>query len=55
MQIDWAKTIEDIFENEVTCPRCGAITPQLFAGYSRATWGAEYAPRCQNCTNKGIV
>jgi hypothetical protein len=52
MQIDWVKTIEDIFANQVTCPRCGILTPQLVAGYSRAPWAAEYAPRCQNCTHK---
>ena len=45
MQIDWVKTIEDIFSNQVSCPRCGILTPQLVAGYSRATWAAEYAPR----------
>ncbi|HEX5369911.1 MAG TPA: hypothetical protein VFY10_10900, partial [Dehalococcoidia bacterium] len=52
MQIDWVKTIEDIFANQVTCPRCGILTPQLVAGYSRAPWAAEYAPRCANCTHK---
>jgi hypothetical protein len=52
MQIDWAKAIDDIFENQISCPRCGLITEQLVAGYSRAPWGAEYAPRCANCTNK---
>jgi hypothetical protein len=52
MQIDWAKTIEDIFENQATCPRCQVFTPELVAGYSRAPWAAEYAPRCQNCTHK---
>ena len=52
MQIDWVKTIEDIFANQVNCPRCEVLTPQLVAGYSRAPWAAEYAPRCQNCTHK---
>lgn len=52
MQIDWAKAIDDIFENQISCPRCGLITDQLVAGYSRAPWAAEYAPRCANCTNK---
>jgi hypothetical protein len=52
MQIDWAKAIDDIFENQISCPRCGLITDQLVGGYSRATWAAEYAPRCANCTNK---
>src|SRR5688572_14139091 len=52
MQFDWARTIEDIFANQVACPRCEVLTPQLVAGYSRAPWAAEYAPRCQNCTHK---
>ena len=52
MQIDWVKTIEDIFSNQVSCPRCGILSPQLVAGYSRAPWAAEYAPRCQSCTHK---
>lgn len=52
MQIDWAKAIDDIFENQISCPRCGLITDHLVAGYSRAHWAAEYAPRCVNCTNK---
>jgi len=52
MQIDWGKAIEDILADQVHCPRCGVLTPQLVAGYSRAPWAAEYAPRCQNCTHK---
>lgn len=52
MQIDWAQTIDDIFENQTSCPRCGLITDQLVGGFSRAHWAAEYAPRCANCTNK---
>jgi hypothetical protein len=52
VQIDWVKTIEDIFADQVACPRCGVLTPHLVAGYSRATWAAEYAPRCQECAHK---
>lgn len=52
MQIDWSKAIEDILAEQVHCPRCGVLTPQLVAGYSRAPWAAEYAPRCANCTHK---
>lgn len=52
MQFDWVKAIEDIFSDQTTCPRCGVMTEQLVAGYSRATWAAEYAPRCANCTHK---
>ncbi len=49
MQIDWVKTIDDILGDQVNCPRCGVLTPQLVAGYSHAPWAAEYAPRCQTC------
>jgi len=52
MQFDWVKAIEDIFSHQTTCPRCSVMTDQLVAGYSRATWSSEYAPRCQNCTHK---
>jgi hypothetical protein len=52
MQIDWVKDIEAILSDQMTCPRCGVLTPQLVAGYSRAAWAAEYAPRCKNCTHK---
>ena len=52
MQIDWVKAIEDIFANEISCPRCGVLTPQLVAGYSREAWAADLAPRCQNCSEK---
>ena len=52
MQIDWVKELEDIFANQVTCPRCGVLAPQLVAGFSHAPWAAEYAPRCQSCTHK---
>jgi hypothetical protein len=52
MQIDWVEAIETILTDQVNCPRCGVLTPQLVAGYSRAPWAAEYAPRCQNCTHK---
>jgi hypothetical protein len=52
MQFDWAKAIEDIFESRVSCPRCEVLGAQLVAGYSRAPWAADYAPRCKNCTHK---
>jgi hypothetical protein len=52
MQFDWAKAIDDIFESRISCPRCEALSPQLVAGYSRAPWAAEYAPRCKNCSHK---
>src|SRR4051812_30947365 len=52
MQIDWLKTIEDIFGEDLTCPRCDLATPQLVAGYSHESWAAEYAPRHQDCRDK---
>ena len=52
MQIDWHKVIDDIFAEQVSCPRCGTITGELVHGYSRAPWAAEYAPRCQACVHK---
>jgi hypothetical protein len=52
MQIDWTKELEDILAEQIHCPRCQVLTSQLVAGYSRAPWAAEYAPRCANCTHK---
>jgi hypothetical protein len=50
MQIDWQKTLDDILG--ITCPRCGLWTGQLFAGHSNEPWAVEYAPRCEDCTDK---
>jgi len=52
MQIDWGKTIEDIFADKISCLRCGVLTPYVVAGYSRAPEAADFAPRCQYCTRK---
>lgn len=52
MQIDWEQTLEDILADKVSCPRCGALTPSVVAGYSRSPDVAAYAPRCQHCTRK---
>jgi hypothetical protein len=52
MQIDWDKTIDEILAEKTACPRCGSLTEQVVAGYTREPWGAEYAPRCQFCTRK---
>ena len=52
MQIDWHKTIEEILADRMACPRCGTLTEEVVAGYTREPWGAEYAPRCQFCTRK---
>lgn len=52
MQIDWDKTIDDIFADKLSCPRCGGMEPLLVAGYSRSPAASEYAPRTHNCKNK---
>jgi len=52
VQIDWSKTINDIFANKISCPRCGILNTSVVAGYSRSAAAAEYAPRCQDCTRK---
>jgi hypothetical protein len=52
MQIDWQKTIEEILADKLACPRCGGFTEEIYAGYTREPWGADYAPRCRFCTRK---
>ena len=52
MQIDWSKTINDIFDSKMSCLRCGALDSTLVAGYSRSPALAAYAPRCQDCDRK---
>jgi hypothetical protein len=52
MQIDWDKTIDDIFADKLSCPRCNTLESTLVAGYSRSPAAAEYAPRTHNCKNK---
>jgi hypothetical protein len=52
MQIDWQKTIEEILADKTACPRCGAFTEELVAGYTREPWGADFAPRCRFCVRK---
>src|SRR4051794_5689745 len=52
MQIDWDKTIDDIFADKISCLRCGSLSPTLVAGYTRSPAAAEYSPRTHNCKNK---
>lgn len=52
MQIDWEKTLDEILAERMACPRCTSLTEELFAGYTRETWGTDYAPRCQFCVRK---
>ena len=51
MQIDWDKTIDDIFSNKINCLRCGSLNSTLVAGYSRNPGASEYSPRPHNCKN----
>jgi hypothetical protein len=52
MQIDWHKTIDDIFADKISCRRCGSLSSTLVAGYSRSSAAAEFAPRPHFCKNK---
>lgn len=52
MQIDWDKTIDEILEDKMTCPRCGSLITTASAGYSREPWSTDYAPRCKFCVKK---
>jgi hypothetical protein len=52
MQIDWDKTIDDIFADKISCLRCGSLNTTLVAGYTRAPAAADYSPRSHNCKNK---
>jgi len=52
MQIDWDKTIDDIFADKLSCLRCGSLSPTLVAGYTRSPAAGEYSPRSHNCKNK---
>jgi hypothetical protein len=49
MQIDWDKAINDIFLDKVTCLRCGRVSPEIVAGYSRAPELALFSPRRHEC------
>lgn len=49
MSIDWALTINSIFSEHLTCPRCDAEFETLVAGYSRRASLNGYAPRHRGC------
>ncbi|MPZ24135.1 MAG: hypothetical protein GEU28_11475 [Dehalococcoidia bacterium] len=53
MQIEWEKTINELLAERVACRRCGDLRTTVSVGYSRSPGLAEYAPRCNDCTNKG--
>ena len=52
MQIDWDRTINEILGDKVACRRCGSLNREIVVGYSRLPAAAEWAPRCQDCTDK---
>jgi len=52
MQIDWNQTINDIFADKLSCLRCGSLTPDIVAGFSRSPAAAEYSPRVHDCAHK---
>ena len=51
MQIDWEKTLDDIFADKMSCPKCGSLNANLVAGYSLSPATSEFAPRTHNCKN----
>lgn len=52
MQIEWEKTINEMFAERVACRRCGALHTSVSVGYSRAPEAVAYAPRCVDCSHK---
>lgn len=52
MQIDWKQTINEIFDDKLSCLRCGSLTAQIVAGFSRSPAAAEYSPRHHECSRK---
>lgn len=49
MQINWEEAINNIFGDQLVCPRCNVDTERLLVGYSRRPALNAYAPRHQNC------
>lgn len=52
MQLDWDKTINDILAAKMSCQACHAMGDVMVVGYTRNTEAAEFAMRCQECTDK---
>lgn len=52
MQIDWKKAIDEIFDDKLSCLRCGSLSSDIFAGFSRSPAAAEYSPRTHECAHK---
>ena len=49
MQINWESTINQIFSDTLTCPRCSLGYAELVVSYSRRTSLNSYAPRHREC------
>lgn len=52
MQLDWDKTINDILAAKMSCQACNAMGDSMVVGYTRSSEAAEFAMRCQDCTDK---
>ena len=49
MQINWESTINQIFSDVLTCPKCSLGFSELVISYSRRTSLNPYAPRHREC------
>ncbi len=49
MAFNWEETINSIFAEHLTCPRCNQDFETLIAGYSRKPTLNSYAPRHRDC------
>ena len=52
MSVDWDKTINEILAGTLACQACNALGDEMVVGYTRSTEAAEFAARCQECTDK---
>ncbi len=52
MSVDWDKTINEILAGALACQACDALGDEMIVGYTRSTEAAEFAARCQDCTDK---
>lgn len=52
MSVDWDKTINEILAGTLACQACNALGDEMIVGYTRSPEAAEFAMRCQDCTDK---
>ena len=52
MSVDWDKTINEILSGTLACQACNALGDEMIVGYTRSAEAAEFAARCQDCTDK---